>query len=251
MNPFTDIGRNAAAGFTGWNILLHTGAVLSTVILVETDTDYKVHAYFNRTRDSHALADPAAYIGYLTPLVLGSSIYLYGNIGDHSKEIAAGSAMLQASLVGLVYDWTLKAFTGRVAPDPDTYDDMRSASHKFRFGFLRGGVHWGWPSGHLMVNTAAMTSLAYFYHENTLIKVLCITYLGYMFYGVNAHEGGTMHWFSDTVAGTLMGFAIGSSIGKNFRQEWDKHTATDRSDRFQAGPILAGDSKGVFFNLSF
>jgi membrane-associated phospholipid phosphatase len=251
MNPFTGIGKNIGAGFTGNNLLLHSIGILSTFIIVQSDIDYKVHAFFNKHTEAGSLASPAARMGMIVPVVLGSGLYLTANLFNQGKEIAAGSAILQASLVSLTYSWALKAFTGRPGPHPDEYGDMRKASRIFRFGFLRGGIFWGWPSGHLMVNTAAMTSLAYFYRESTLLHVLCGMYVAYMFYGVNAHDGGTMHWFSDTVAGTLMGFAIGSTAGKNFRENWDKNEVRERAERLQITPVLSLQAQAVYISMQF
>jgi len=42
-------------------------------------------------------------------------------------------------------------------------------------------------------------------------------YLGFLFLSVVAHEKASMHWFSDAVAGTLMGFAVGTAVGRGFR----------------------------------
>jgi membrane-associated phospholipid phosphatase len=94
------------------------------------------------------------------------------------------------------------------------------ASKTFRFGFLRGGVRYGWPSGHMMANTAAVMSLLSFYNK-TWLDIAGSTYLAYMFLSVMARRGSTMHWLSDAIAGTLMGYAIGTTVGRDFRRRWE------------------------------
>jgi hypothetical protein len=151
--------------------------------------------------------------------------------------LAAGSAVLQSSLFALCYTDSLKALTGRVPPEPVLYDD-NAASKRFRFGFLRGGVFWGWPSGHMMVNTAAVTSLLYFYKDKTLLNIAGCAYLGYLFLSVAAHHQNSMHWFSEEVAGVMMGVAIGSTVGKNFRRLRERKREKAAAWDIQVGPQL-------------
>jgi hypothetical protein len=152
-------------------------------------------------------------------------------------------------------------------PDPWCYDDGE-ASSEFLFGFMRGGIHFGWPSGHLCTNTAVISSLICFYNKSTPIKIAGSIYLGYLFYGVIAHDNNTMHWFSDAVAGLLMGYAIGSTIGRNFRDEWTKKENSavypqlksfnlfdldiaGKNNEVIITPILSQNYKGMNMRLSF
>jgi hypothetical protein len=212
--------------------------------------------------------DPAVGIGYLMPVVLGGGLYLYGELEDKPRESAAGSAVVQAGLISVAYSTLLKAFTGRPNPDLGSYDNG-DASKKFQFGFMRGGIHYGWPSGHLCTNTAIVSSLISFYQENTTIKIAGCLYIGYLFYGVTAHENNTMHWFSDVIAGFLMGYAIGSTVGKNFRDKWDEGDKcendlsqktessflqfTFEKDRaiYNLSPVITPDYQGMHINISF
>jgi membrane-associated phospholipid phosphatase len=45
-----------------------------------------------------------------------------------------------------------------------------------------------------------------------------------MFMSVISHGGSTMHWFSEAMAGTLMGYAIGTTVGRDFRRRWENTT---------------------------
>ena len=112
----------------------------------------------------------------------------------------------------------LKAITGRPNPKNENFNNA-SYSKKFNFGFMKSGAHYGWPSGHLMVNTAAVTSMMSYYKDDVLVNTLGLSYLTYLTASVISHEKSTMHWASDIVTGTLMGYAIGSSVGKYFRSK--------------------------------
>ncbi|MFO7445718.1 MAG: phosphatase PAP2 family protein [Ignavibacteriaceae bacterium] len=267
LNPFSNIGSNSVKSFSGLNLVLHGAGILSTYALIHTGTDNQVHNYFAENGYS-SFFDPAVGMGYLVPVILGGGIYLYGETQNSSKEKAAGSAVIQAVLISAVYSSLLKAVTGRPNPSPEIYAD-EEASKEFLFGFLRGGIHYGWPSGHLCTNTAMVSSLIFFYKENTAIKIAGLLYLSYLFYGVTVHDNNTMHWFSDIVSGLLMGYAIGSTTGKNFRDEWDKtnfsspgatanvspglvrFTLDGNDNLLTVSPVINNDYKGINLNLSF
>jgi hypothetical protein len=219
--PWTGLGTNALKMFSGSRAVLHLSAVLATILIVETGLDTQVHNFFVRNPALDEFSRPGVSIGEFFPVYLGAGLLGAGLVSSSSQIVSAGSAVLQASLLALCYTTALKALTGRPGPEPVIYDD-NDASQTFRFGFLRGGVYRGWPSGHLVANTAAVTSLLAFYHDSLWLKVAGGAYLGYLFLSVVSHHGSAMHWFSDTVAGVLMGCAIGTTVGSNFRERWDR-----------------------------
>ncbi len=88
-------------------------------------------------------------------------------------------------------------------------------SNGFRFGLLRGGVFWGWPSSHAMVAFASMFALIALYPKHKLLKVVAILYALYVGLGVSM----SIHWFSDFVAGAIIGAVIGISAAKSFSRE--------------------------------
>ena len=236
ITPFTQIGNNTAESFSGINMLLHSSAIAATYVLVHGNADYRVHKYFSEHREIDPYTVPAVYMGYTLPLLIGGGLYLSGS----SETAAAGCAVLQASGIAVAYSSLLKAFTGR--PNPGM-GDMEEGSRIFRFGIARGGIHYGWPSGHLAVNTAAATSLMAFYPENSSLKIVGGIYLAYLFFSVTAHEGATMHWFSDVVAGTVIGLAIGPTVGRNFRQLYDGRVPEDAAYRIT--PLLSPAGTGI------
>lgn len=219
--PWTGLGRNVPHIFSGSNALLHLSAVAGTFLIIETGLDTRVHNFFARNTFFDEYSHPGVRWGAIFPVLLSGGLWGSGLIGGSSRLGSAGGAVLQASLLAVCYSSALKALTGRPGPDPEVYDNNR-ASETFRFGFLRGGVYHGWPSGHMLANTAALTSLVSFYKNSTWLKIAGGAYLSYLFLSVISHGHSSMHWFSDAVAGTLMGYAVGSTVGSDFRKSWEK-----------------------------
>ena len=62
------------------------------------------------------------------------------------------------------------------------------------------------------------------FYKNTWLDIAGGTYLAYMFMSVISHGRSTMHWFSEAVAGRLMGYAIGTTVGRDFRRRWENKT---------------------------
>lgn len=223
--PWTGLGTNALGMFSGSKWILHLTAAAGTALIVLTGLDTQAHNFFVRNTFWDRFSRPSVGIGTNFPIYLGVGALGAGLIGGSSGLVSAGGAVLQASLLALCFTTTLKALTGRPGPDSGVIYENDDASRTWRFGILRGGVFHGWPSGHMLANTAAVTSLLAFYPHSTWLKVLGGAYLGYLWIGVASHHGSAMHWFSDTVAGILMGYAIGSTVGRDFRERWDKKNA--------------------------
>jgi len=240
--PWTGLPGNALAMFSGSKIFLPLSAVAGTLLIVESGLDRQVHNFFVRNTFFGSSSQWAVHWGTLFPVILGGGLFGSGLIGGSSQLASAGGAVLQASLLALCTTTALKALTGRPGPHPVIYDD-NEASSDFRFGILRGGVFHGWPSGHLMANTAAVTSLLAFYKNNPWLDIAGGTYLGYLFLSVLSHGKSSMHWFSDVVSGTLMGYAIGSTVGRDFRRRWEHQTDKPSALSFSFLPQL--------FSISF
>ncbi len=223
--PWTGLGTNALGMFSGSKGILHLAAAAGTALIVLTGLDTRAHNFFVRNTFWDRFSRPSVGIGTNFPVYLGVGVLGAGLIGGSSGLVSAGGAVLQASLLALCFTTTLKALTGRPGPDAGVIYENDDASRTWRFGFLRGGVFHGWPSGHMLANTAAVTSLLAFYPRSTWLKILGGAYLGYLWIGVASHHGSAMHWFSDTVAGILMGYAIGSTVGHDFRDRWERKNA--------------------------
>jgi membrane-associated phospholipid phosphatase len=221
-HPFTNIVANTARCFTGSNLILHTAGVVATPVIVVTGTDTAVHDTLARHQRLESYSVVGVYLGYGLPLLVGGGLMAAGFGADSQREIVASGAVLQSTLLALGYQSVLKAFTGRPAPPAGVLDNDEP-SKRFRFGFMRGGIHYGWPSGHMMTATAIVTSLVEVYPENLWIAAGGGALVTGMAASVALHESSSMHWFSDMAAGTLMGVAIGRGVGAGFSELVSAH----------------------------
>jgi membrane-associated phospholipid phosphatase len=246
INPFDHLGTNALNSVSGYNIIWHTGGIAATYVVVCTDLDRNVHNYFYENINMYDPPSvPAVYLGYFAPLILGSSIYASGIITNNMKNACAGSAVLQSAFLAFIESSMLKAFTGRQNPDSWIYTKSNDRSNNFKFGLMRNGIHYGWPSGHMSASTAVVSCLAAFYCDNRLVQYSSWVAWVYMFAGVTVHEGNTMHWFSDVIAGSMMGCALGSTVGKDFRNFYQTN-GKQTNTNFSIRPLLNSQGVGLY-----
>ena len=217
LNLFGNFGNNVLDSFRGNNVYFHLTAVAATAIIVDQGVDYDVEHYFNEHTEYGSWARPVVFTGEYLPFIAGGSLFAYAKIRNDREVLGASFAVMQASLIEFVYNSALKAVTGRPNPDWRHVSDMDSLSKTFRFGFLRGGVFWGWPSGHTAATMAVVSALTSYYPDKTWLKVVGFGLVGYTMFGVSANNRGGMHWLSDAVAGALMSYAVGSTVGKYYR----------------------------------
>jgi membrane-associated phospholipid phosphatase len=222
---FGNFGNNILDSFKGKNIYLHLTAVAATALLVTTDVDYNVEHFFNENPEYGSWARPILYTGMFLPFAAGGGLFAYAKIRNDKEALGASFAVLQASLIEFMYNSTLKAITGRPGPDWRHNEDMEGLSKTFRFGFLRGGIYWGWPSGHTSTTMAVVSALTNYYPEKTWLKIAGYSWVAYTMFGVSSVGRGGMHWFSDAVAGALMSYAIGSTVGKYYRRVYDSQNS--------------------------
>lgn len=217
-NPgiFDNLGTNMFNTFFSPVGTLHLAAFGSTYGLSQSKADYRVHNYFSKHEEYHPVMAPAAFIGYSLPVLASVPLYLYGRINNDRSILGAGCAVIQANMIALGYSTALKAVTGRPHPGDSRNDDKKELSREFRFGFMRGGVDWGWPSGHTIVSMTTVMTLATYYPDNIWIKAFGFPFVGYMMVSMVGSHKGEIHWFSDTIAGALMGIAIGYTVGNSF-----------------------------------
>jgi membrane-associated phospholipid phosphatase len=205
---FVMLPRNLIGCFAGWRLIWHVIAILLTVILVTSGFDWR---YFLATRNPalRLWMFSAVGIGGLLPLALPLFLLIVGFIIQSSRTILAGWAVGQAALLGSLISSTYKAFTGRVHPSHGVGMDI---SHIFRFGFLRGGVFWGWPSSHATIAFAMAMTVFTLCPKQRWLGLVAILYAFYVGVGVSM----TIHWFSDFAAGAIIGSVIGAVVGKSF-----------------------------------
>ena len=203
--------RNFISCFRGGMIVWHLVAILLTFILVSSGFDW---FYFCSTR-SHTLwllMFPGVVIGQFIPLLLPLTLLVIGSVSKNNIANRAAWAVGQAVFLGWFISSCYKAFTGRIHPSHILGPDI---SHVFRFGFLRGGIFWGWPSSHTATAFAMSVTLFSLFPQMRWLRIAVITYAFYIGISVSM----TIHWFSDFAAGAIIGTVIGVTVGKSFRQQ--------------------------------
>lgn len=208
---FSQLFKNLAGSFGPKKIWWHILAIALTYVVVRTDFDWW---YFTHTRGVvlQYILFPAALIGGFMPLVAPFALYAWGAMNKSMRALQAGFAVGQAALLGFVISGTYKAFTGRVQPPLHPLGTLIDDSFGFRFGFLRGGVFWGWPSTHTTMAFAMAIALFTLFPKNKWVRFFSVAYALYIGIGVSTN----IHWFSDFVAGAIIGSVIGVTVGKSY-----------------------------------
>jgi len=244
INPFTGIPANAGNAFLGSNLILQAVAVGVAPLVVQSGWDREVHNSIARHAEWAPYGLPAVGAATLLPVGVSGGLYLYGRTHDAPREVYAGCAVAQSALLAFLEQSVLKAATGRPGPKPR---EMTQAEvETFRFGFLRGGVFWGWPSGHMLNTTAVLTTLPALYPDNAWVRWGCWTGVATTFASVMVVNRSSMHFLSDATSGTLMGLAIGSSVGAGFA----RGLRLSEANRVQIEPLL-GRETGALARWTF
>jgi membrane-associated phospholipid phosphatase len=207
---FSSLPRNIVDCFKGRMMAWHLVAIVLTLIAVTSGFDWR---YFSATRDPmlRSWMFPSAPIGGLVPIALPITLLTIGGIFELEKTALAGWAVGQAELIGSLISSAYKAITGRSYPLRGGGADL---THIFQFGFMRGGVFWGWPSSHTTIAFAMAATILRLFPKQRWLGYMAITYALYIGVGVSM----TIHWFSDFAAGAIIGTVIGSVVGKSFLQ---------------------------------
>lgn len=141
--------------------------------------------------------DRAAAIanGIPTALALGSGLLFTGIAGDDAAVVAKSS--LTAATYAIGGNLLTKYAVGRSRPA----DDLGNSSFN---GFTSSAAQSSFASNHMALAFAMVTPMAQQYDSPGLYVLAASTALG----RIQTRE----HWLSDTVAGGLMGYAIGSLV---------------------------------------
>jgi membrane-associated phospholipid phosphatase len=210
--------RNLLASFTGRNLLWHALAIGLTIAIVRSGLDW---SYYLATRGQtiQSLVRPAIVMGTFIPVSGTLILLLIGEVRKNRRLISTSWALGQAALLGYLISIAYKAFTGRLPPPfrgfrMTTASDgsLVDSSHGFQFGFLKGGVFWGWPSSHTTVAFAMAACLIALYPKNRLLIMLAVLYALYIGLSVSV----SIHWLSEFVAGAIIGGVIGIVVGRSF-----------------------------------
>jgi membrane-associated phospholipid phosphatase len=211
------IPGNFAGFFKGRMMVWHLVAIALTAVLVLSGFDW---IYYLATRHPglRAWMWPAVIIGGLVPLTVPLFLIIVGFILQSARIKLTGWAIGQAALFGSLISSTFKAITGRAHPLHHGEENITDISRVFHFGWMRGGVFWGWPSSHTTIAFAMALTVFTLFPKRRWLGGAAILYAVYVGVGVSM----TIHWFSDFVAGAIIGSVIGIVVGKSFLGE--KHS---------------------------
>ncbi len=154
--------------------------------------------------------------GFLLPVFLPLGLYIFARRRQSAQLLEMARATAYAVLVGFTLSTLLKAFAGRTSPPHahpgETLGPLTDTSRDFNFGFLNEQVIGGWPSSHTTIAFALATVLACllpprWYYRAPLYGVA-------LFIGIGVTFG--FHWFSEFVAGALLGSLIGVVVGRHY-----------------------------------
>ena len=165
---------------------------------------------------------PMRHHDHLLLLRPGTHHFLPRRPRRHNNLFCKLEREIQAAFLGWLISSIYKAFTGRAHPellaknvlDVGTVflNGTQDITHQFQFGFLRGGIFWGWPSSHTAVAFAIALCLLILFREPRKTKILVLLAAVYIGLGVSI----SIHWFSDFVAGAIVGSVVGMTVGKSF-----------------------------------
>ena len=216
---FHRLPHNLKKIFSGWNLGWHALAIVLTMIIVSSGLDW---SYYLATRGDWftPLARPGIVLGGIVPMFGILGLLLIAAAAKNRRLLTSAWGLGQAALLGFVISSTCKAFTGR-RPPPYSWSSGRlgtylatppDTSHGFQFGFLKGGMFWGWPSSHTTVAFAMAACLIAMFPRNRPLVVLAALYALYVGLSVSV----SIHWLSEFVAGAILGSVIGTVVGRSF-----------------------------------
>jgi membrane-associated phospholipid phosphatase len=217
---FHNIGRNALHSITHNYGLNFIGAGLGTWALIESSLDWKWNrlAYNNEWMPKTGVG--ANFIGYVIPVLTPVTLYLTGFSTRNEKLQITGLALAQSLALTFLTQTSLKIITGRTWPGlADGWDSSasrridRSEDYSGEFNWFTFNVMGGWPSGHAANAFSAASTLAQIYHDNKLLKAAVFTYASLLSLCMSVYD----HWASDIFAGVIIGIAIGTTVGKSYR----------------------------------
>jgi len=215
---FHDIGWNTLNSFTynyGMNFI---GAGLGTWAFIETDVDWRWrNVAYNNTWLSN-LGRPGLYVGYVAPVLMPILTYTLGRFSNDEKLQITGMALVQTLMLSLAIQTPLKMITGRALPgivtELDHTRNPRTDNFSNEFNWFNMNLIGGWPSAHTINSFAAAAAISEIYYENIWLKLGAFSYAALIGFGVTLD----VHWASEALAGALIGYAIGSTVGKSYKK---------------------------------
>lgn len=220
---FHNIGRNALHSFSYNYGLNFIGAAAFTWTFIETGIDWEWNrlAYNNVTMPNVGL--PALYTGYVVPAIAPLSFYWVGYAIGNERLQMTGLALTQSLMLTIGIQTVLKMSTGRaltgIVTQLDHTRSNRTDDFSDEFEWFDMNFIAGWPSGHTANAFAAAATIAELYRDSPWIPIVAYSYATLVGVGVSLN----VHWLSDVVAGALIGFAVGKTVGRSFNQLLEKN----------------------------
>lgn len=244
ISPFDHLGHNMLLSAFGWPLGVHMLGGALTYRLSMHDYDLMVARFAARQNEVvYGIAfTPGMAMGTFCPFLIPGYMYF---ISGNKTLNNTGAVAAQATAVAFLYNNILKAVSGRAHPDAEMNDG--NLSRDFKWGFFRRGVFYGWPSGHSMTNASLAMSIASYHRDNPWVVAGCGLYAGYIATSMVLGAKGQAHWFSDAVAGSLMGASIGWYIGNTFYKEKTGKPGT--APKVAIAPLIYDDHKGAVVSV--
>ncbi len=218
---FYGFGSHFIGSFTYNYGLNHLAGIGLTYGMVKSGLDWDIHTFANKNTGVQYSGFPSVIIGGLVPLILPVSLYYYAGNRENYELQNTALALGQAAILSLTISSIYKAGTGRKPPADFGEEETRTNYSKdFRFGFFERGIFDGWPSGHATTAFAMATTLVELYPQNDTIRYSAYSYAAFIAAGIAVN----IHWASDAIAGALMGYAIGKTVGRGFYSKTKKYT---------------------------
>jgi membrane-associated phospholipid phosphatase len=190
-----------------WHIL----AIALTVLIVTSGLDWR---YFIATRSYKTYGLLAGVVGFLMPVAVPLLLYGWSVVtGGFTQLRTSAVRIAQAELLGYLVSIFYKAITGRAAPLFYSYSLADDTSRSFHFGFWQNGIFWGWPSSHSAVAFAMAAAIILLYPKQRYLSVAVAAYALAIGLGISV----SIHWFSDFVAGAILGTLAGYIIVRALR----------------------------------
>ncbi|MBI3723678.1 phosphatase PAP2 family protein [bacterium] len=217
---FLGVTASLRAAFSRWNAVFPALMVVLTVILVASGADRAARAAIV-ARVPFEWSDTRAAVfdlGEVWHVALGIFLVLVGAARRERKVAGGGWAVLQALIVCGLLTLFFKYATGRPPPSR-----TGSATDWELLAFTSRDLRVMWPSGHTSSACAAAAALTAFFDGRRWVAVLAWTIAALVAASMILL---TFHWLSDVVAGGLLGFPIGRSVGRTFRAWAEDERAT-------------------------
>jgi len=231
---FNNFGNNILNSFTNSYGAYHITAIVSSYGLVEGGVDWEYYKIMRNNNYIGYAGFPAVIAGGIVPIAVPVYLYFKSRSDNNTELMYTSMALGQAAIISYLVTSSYKAITGR--DGPEIFDDdgtLTDYSKNFHFGLFKNGIFHGWPSGHTTTAVAMSVTLMELYPENKTIQTASIVYGLYIGIGISTN----IHWFSDFVAGTLIGYSIGKTVGKSFNELMGNNT---NRENFSISPTFNG-----------